>query len=231
MIALILRPTETNNKMNQERLNTEIKEIKKLFEEFDKFLLDVTKNNVSTNENTPESLLWEIYNTFFTVTISCLNAIDSKDSLVIHLLARYTYELLVIFLYIFCDEQDRETRAKQFLSFNQFKTVDRKWTNLTLKDMISNLPDKKWLSSHETLYRNLSNFAHPSMDSFMLRRRGTEAEYAMILSTSYLILQTMIEIIDQCRLSGIYPGISKNPINPERIKYFTDKCSEYVKTN
>jgi len=163
-----------------------------------------SKDKLSTNEKTPERLLWEIFNKVFTILVICENGLLTKDSLTIHLVARYSYEMLIVFAYVFLDKSNREERAKQFISFNQFTNTDRMWTDKTYSQMLESLPDKTRFATHKKHYRNLSNFAHPTMDSFMLNRRGDQNEFLVNLGTVLLTLGTILEIVKICFEEKLY---------------------------
>jgi hypothetical protein len=146
--------------------------LRKLFKELEA----VSTGKLSSNDITPERLLWEVFNKIFSILVTLENSLRFKDSLSNHLVARYTYEMLIIFAYVFTDKNLTQERATKFLSFNQFQNVERKWTDLDLTSMINSLPDNSRFNLHKGHYRNLCNFAHPSMDSFMLNRRGEAKE-------------------------------------------------------
>lgn len=198
-------------------------------QELSKALEKATKDKLSTNELTPERLLWEIYNKIFTILITCENCITSKDSLTAHLIARYTYELLIIFAYIFQDKTARLERAKKFLEFNQFQTLERKWTKVEYKQMIEALPDGSRFSIHSDHYRRLSNFAHPTMDSFMLNRRGNEIELRMIVNTVLLTLSTILEIIKICIEDKLYFDPTQEEELLKEMKRIYDKTDNLMK--
>jgi len=169
-----------------------------LLRQLSKELENASKGKLSTNDKTPERLLWEIFNKIFTILVTCENGLLSKDSLAIHLIARYSYEMLIIFAYIFLDKSKTQERAEQFISFNQFKNTDRMWTDKTYTQMIESIPDKTRFAIHKKHYRNLCNFAHPTMNSFMLNRSGNQIEFLMNLNTVFLTLGTILEIIKIC---------------------------------
>ncbi len=159
---------------------------------------------VSTADITPDRLLWEIFNKVFTILVTCENCLNFKDSLSVHLVARYTYEMLVVFAYIFLEKSRTQERVDQFLNFSQFKSTERMWTDKTFKQMLDSIPDKTRFAIHSKHYRNLSNFAHPTMDSFLLNRRGDVYEFSMILSTVLLTLGTILEIARTCVQEDLY---------------------------
>jgi hypothetical protein len=174
------------------------KEAVALLQRLSKELEIASKGKLSTNDKTPDRLLWEIFNKIFTILVTCENALLTKDSLTVHLIARYSYEMLIVFAYVFLDKSKTQERAEQFILFNQFKNTDRMWTDKTYAQMLEALPDKTRFAIHKTHYRNLSNFAHPTMDSFMLNRRGDQSEFLMNLSTLLLTLGTVLEIVRIC---------------------------------
>ncbi len=163
-----------------------------------------SKGKLSTNEITPDRLLWEIINKIFSILVTCENCLRSKDSLAIHLIARYTYEMLIVFAYIFLNRPDTGEMAKQFTRFNQFKSDKRKWTDETIAHMAENIPNKERFANHKEHYRNLSNFAHPTMDSFLLNRRGDISEFSMILNTLLLTVRYILGIIAICFEVNLY---------------------------
>lgn len=152
----------------------------------------------STNDITPERLWWEIFNKIFTILITCENCLNSKDSLVSHLIARYTYEILIISEYIFSDDKNVQEKTEKFLNFNQFSNFERQWTKINYSQMIESIPDSVLSSSHKGHYRLLCNYAHPSMDSFMLNRRGEKSEYLVTINTVLLTIASILEIIKIC---------------------------------
>lgn len=186
----------THSKQTQETIVL----LQRLFRE----LKNASKGKLSTNDKTPDRLLWEIFNKVFTILVICENGLLTKDSLTIHLVARYAYEMLIVSAYIFLDKSKTQERAEKFISFSQFKTTDRMWTDKTYAQMLDSIPDKTRFTIHKTHYRNLSNFAHPTMDSFMLNRRGTQSEFFMNLSTVLLTLSTILEIIKICFEEKLY---------------------------
>ena len=186
----------THSKQNQETIAL----LQRLFRELE----NASKGKLSTNDKTPDRLLREIFNKVFTILVTCENGLLTKDSLTIHLVARYSYEMLIVFAYIVLDKSKTQERAEQFISFNQFKTTDRMWTDKTYTQILDSIPDKVSFAIHKTHYRNLSNFAHPTMDSFMLNRRGNQSEFLMNLSTVLLTLGTVLEIIRVCFEEKLY---------------------------
>jgi|GEM_PF-6629342 len=174
--------------------------LQQLFRELE----NACKGKLSTNDKTPERLLWEIVNKMFTILVSCENGLLTKDSLTIHLVARYSYEMLIVFAYIFLDKPKTQEKVDQFISFNQFKNTDRMWTDKTYSQMIESIPDKTRFALHKKHYRNLSNFAHPTMDSFTLNRRGDKLEFLMNLNTALLTLDIILEIIKICFEEKLY---------------------------
>jgi len=167
-------------------------------------LEDASRGKLSTNDITPDRLLWEIYNKIFSILVTCENCITFKDSLSAHLVARYTYEMLVVFVYIFLDKPKTPERMQKFLTFNQFKEEKRAWTDKTFAQMLEEIPEKDRFSLHKKHYRNLSNFAHPTLDSFLLNRRGDEYEFSMILNTVLLTFVTALEIVKICLEKDLY---------------------------
>ena len=189
-----------------EKYKKQIAETKALLQQLFNELKNASMDKISTNEVTPDRLLWEIFNKIFSILITCENSLSAKDSLTIHLIARYAYEMLVVFAYVFLGKSTNEKSdvAKKFLNFNQFKNSERKWTDNTLVDMIKNIPNNQRFARHQKHYRNLSNFAHPSMDSFMLNRKGEDHEVLMILNTTLLTIGTILEIIKICFEERLY---------------------------
>mgnify|MGYP001566146289 CR=1 FL=1 len=180
--------------------NETIALLRRLFKELE----NASAGRLSTNDITPDRLLWEIFNKVFTILVTCENSLNTKDSLTAHLVARYTYEMLIVFAYIFLDKSKTQERTEQFLKFNQFKNTERAWTGKTYAQMFESIPDKTRFLIHKTHYRNLSNFAHPTMDSFLLNRRGQQSEFLMMLSTILLTLRTILEIINICFEENLY---------------------------
>jgi hypothetical protein len=179
--------------------------ISKLLDELSSVLESSSVNKISKKELNPERMLWEIHSKIFTIIITTQNALLTKDSLSTHLVARYTYEILIIFYYIFSDKTKSEERSKAFLSFNQFETKQRDWKNgKTFTVLLEEIPDKSFLNFHKNHYRNLSNLGHPTMDSFLLNRRGEESEFKTIINTSILIIRNLIEIETSCIKWNIY---------------------------
>ena len=192
-------------------------------QELFKFLEVLSDDKKSTNDITPERLLWEMYNKFFTILVSCENSLRFKDSLSVHLVARYTYEILIIFLYVFLDEKSRQERAAAFLSFNQFQDFERSWLKgKTYADLLKDIPDN-WSDFHKDHYRTLSNFSHPTMDSFLLNRRGEEAEFKMIINTSLLVARAIEQVAEVCLYNDLY-------FDPKRKEEFQGGLMEQVRT-
>lgn len=116
-----------------------------LLRQLSKELGNASKGKLSTADKTPERLLWEIFNKIFSILVTCENGLLTKDSLTIHLIARYAYEMLIVFAYVFLDKSKTQERAEKFISFNQFKNEDRRWTDKTYAQMLESIPDKKGL--------------------------------------------------------------------------------------
>jgi len=184
----------------QEHIKKTVSLLEKLFSELEL----ASKGKLSTDEITTERFLWEIFNKIFNTLVILENCLKFKDSLTAHLTARYVYEMLIIFAYIVDDRDASQEKARKFLSFNQFKNSERKWTDLDLARMIDELQDSSRFELHKKHYRHLCNFAHPSMDSFMLNRRGDSSEFHMILITVLLTVGTMIEIAKICLEEDLY---------------------------
>lgn len=175
-----------------------------LLKRFSSDLEKLSKGKISTKDVTPERLWWEIFNKIFAILATCENCIVSKDSLATHLIARYTYEMLIISGWIFLDDNNIQKRIEQFVNFDQFQKIECKWTNKTYTQMIEEIPGNPRFSFHKEHYRKLCNFAHPTMDSFLLNRRGVKIEFLMILSTVHLTIDTILEIIKICFEKNLY---------------------------
>lgn len=202
------------------KYDKQIKESLALLQRLSGELQKACNGKLSTNDITPNRLLWEIFNKIFSILVICENCLIAKDSLTIHLVARYTYEMLIVFAYIFQGKSvaDKKKEAEQFIRFNQFTNNKRKWTDKTLAEMIKSIPNSQRFTTHSNHYRNLSNFAHPSMDSFMLNRKGKDYEISMILGTTLLTIGTILEIIKICFEENLYfDDQHKNMLNFEAI--------------
>lgn len=175
-----------------------------LLKRFSSDLEKLSEGKISTNDVTPERLWWEIFNKIFAVLVTCENCLVTKDSLASHLIARYTYEMLIISGYIFLDDNTIQKKIEQFVNFTQFKNTKRKWTDKTYAKMIEEIPDNTRFSFHKKHYRNLCNFAHPTMDSFLLNRRGDKSEFFMTLNAVLLTIVTILEIIKICFEKNLY---------------------------
>lgn len=198
-----------------------------LLQRLSRDLENASEGRWSSNDVTPDRLLWEIFNKIFTILVTCENGLRAKDSLAIHLVVRYAYEMLVVFFYIFLDESKTEERARQFISFNQFKNTERQWTNKTFAQMVESISNNEWLILHKGLYRGLSNFAHPTMDSFMLNRRGDESEFMMNLSTVFITIGTILEIIRTCFDRNLYfNDKQKSMLNISELYLEVDKLTK-----
>ena len=77
------------------------------------------------------------------------------------------------------------------------------WTDKTFAQMVNDTPEIN-AGFHKDHYRNLSNFAHPTMDSFLLNRRGDKPEFSMILNTNLLTVRTILEIVKICFEQNLY---------------------------
>jgi len=164
----------------------------------------LSEGKISTNDVSPERLWWEIFNKIFAILATCENCIVTKDSLTAHLIARYTYEVLIISGYIFIDDNDAQKKIEQFVNFDQFQRAECKWTDKTYIQMIKEIPGDSRFSFHKEFYRKLCNFAHPTMDSFLLNRRGDKFEFLMILNTAHLTIDTILEIVKLCFEKNVY---------------------------
>lgn len=213
-----------------DKYNDQIKDVHRLTRDLFESLEKASEGKLSTNEINSDRLLWEIFNKIFNIIVICENSLAAKDSLTIHLIARYTYEMLVVFAFIFFDKAQTPTRIQQFVEFNQFKETKRMWTDKTFSEMINSIPQKSWLSLHKDHYRTLSNFAHPTMDSFLLNRRGEEAEFLTILNTVLLIINTIIEIIRISFDQNLYfSDEQKRNINLDDFSSRTNKIFDTIK--
>jgi len=181
-----------------EKYHEQIQDTVKLLRNLSKELEEASNGKLSTNDTTPERLLWEIFNKIFNILVILENSLLAKDSLTIHLVARYSYEMLIVFAYIFLDKSETQTRAQEFTQFNQFKDSKRMWTDKTFSQMVEAIPNDSRFKIHKRHYRNLSNFAHPTMDSFQLNRRGDQNEFLMIFGTLLLTVGTILEITKIC---------------------------------
>jgi len=188
------------------KYSKQVKKTLKLLQQISEELERACEGKLSTDDITPDRLLWEIFNKIFSILVICKNCLLQKDSLTTHLVSRYTYEMLVVFGYIFQGKSatKKEKKAGQFLRFNQFRSSKRKWTDKTLSDMIKNISNNQRFAKHQKHYRNLSNFAHPTNDSFLLNRRGEDCEFLMILNTTLLTIRIILEIIKICFEDNLY---------------------------
>ncbi len=198
-----------------------------LLNRFSSALEKAAAGKLSTNEITPERLMWEIYNKVFNILVICENCITFKDSLTSHLVARYTYEMLIVSAYIFQDKTETTERVRKFLEFNQFQSQERKWTKVDYASIVEALPDNSRFSSHKDHYRRLSNFAHPTMDSFLLNRRGNDAEFLQMLNTVLLTIGTILELVKITIEEDLYFE-NKTELMIETA-YITAKADELMK--
>lgn len=207
-----------------DQYSKQAQQVIKLLRQLSINLEHASKGKLSTNDKTPERLLWEIFNKIFSILVICENSVLKKDSLTIHLIARYSYEILIVFAYIFFDNSKMQERAEQFISFNQFKNTNRKWTDKTYAQMLESIPNGSRFAMHKKHYRNLSNFAHPTMDSFLLNRRGDDNEFHMILNTVLLTIGTILEIIKICIDENLhFNNKQKGILDIENISTTTDR--------
>jgi hypothetical protein len=166
--------------------------------DFSRKLEKVSKDKLSISEHNEHQFVWEFTNKTFSVLVSLENFIRCKDSLAAHLMCRFTYEMLVTFAYVVSDREKRQERISDFLSFNQFKTEKRQWSSLGITGMVNELKNSERFSNHSHHYKNLSNFAHPTNDLFMLNRRGEESEFMMIQNSVLLSLATLVIMFEIC---------------------------------
>lgn len=195
-------------------------------------LEQASKGNLSTADITPNRLFWEVINKIFTILVTCENSLTFKDSLAAHLVARYTYEMFVIVVYVFLDKSKTQERAEQFLKFNQFKNTERAWSDKTFAQMLKDLPDNSRFAFHTGHYRNLSNFAHPTMNSFLLNRMGAEVEFSMTINTVLLTLNTILEIVKICFAeSTFFSDEQKAHVNLAKISEEIDTIMAELKSS
>ena len=210
-----------------EKYHKQIQDTVKLLRDLSKELEEASKGKLSTNDTTPERLLWEIFNKVFNILVILENGLLTKDSLTIHLVARYSYEMLVVFAYIFLDKSETQKRAQEFTQFDQFKNLKRMWTDKTFSQMVEAIPNDSRFKIHKQHYRNLSNFAHPTMDSFRLNRRGDQSEFLMIFGTLLLTVGTILEIIKICFEENLhFTEVERKKIN---LKNFHTKTEQIMK--
>ena len=214
---------ENQNLENMEQ-QEKISRILLLLQTFSSSLEKACDGKKSTNDISEERFIWETINKVFVILISCENSLTAKDSLLAHLIARYTYEMLIVFIYIFDDKEKRQEKISKFLTFNQFTNTDRKWINKTYTEMLEDIPDHVYFDTHKDHYRHLSNFAHPTMDSFLLNRRGQQSEFSLISSTVLLTMRTIIEIINICFENNLYfDEVHKNMLDVNTYLLQIDK--------
>lgn len=203
---------------------SQIQDTIKLLRDLSNELEEASRGKLSNNDTTPDRLLWEIFNKIFNILVILENSLLTKDSLTIHLVARYSYEMLIVFAYIFLDKSQTQGRAQQFIQFNQFKNSRRKWTDQTFAQMIEVIPNDSRFKIHGQHYRHLSNFAHPTMDSFQLNRRGDQSEFLMIFGTLLLTVGTILEIVKICFEENLhFTEDEKKKINLINFYTITDK--------
>ncbi len=217
--------------MEKHELQIITKEILELKSQLWNQLVQAVEGKLSTSDVTQERLLWEVFNKIFSILEICENSLITKDSLTIHLVARYTYEMLIIFAYLFFNELERQKRIEDFIKFNQFKSTKKKWTNKTFFQMVDSISsyDSRF-KNHESTYRNLSNFAHPTMDSFLLNRRGGESEFLVIFGSFLFNLGVIIEIIKICFEKNLFfTEEDRKKISIENLSEKTSKVMKKVK--
>lgn len=207
----------------------QIKETVTLIRKLSDDLERASAGKLSTNDISTDRLLWEVFNKVFTILVTLENSLHTKDSLTIQLIARYSYELMIISAYILLDRTKTENRARDFLTFNQYKDAKRAWTDKTYAQMLEDIPDKNRFASHKKHYRALSNYAHPTMDSFLLNRKGQDIEFLMALSTTLLTIGTIVEVIKICFEQNLYfSDNQKKAIDLITISQTTDRLMKEV---
>jgi hypothetical protein len=192
-----------------------------------------TEGKLSSDEININRFWWEVINKLFTILVTLENSLRTKDSLTTHLVARYIYELLIVCEYVSTSSKfSPEQKVKDFLAFNQFRQNKRDWKDsVTYKDMLKEV-NSQYLNLHQDHYRHLSNFSHPTPDSFFLNRRGEKNEFKLIMSTCVLSVGTILEILKVCfEKSDFFNDIEKEKINLAILHLTASSSSKSLAVN
>lgn len=199
-------PSAKTFKFQESKHAVHLNELIKFAREVEEILTILTDGHLSTSNKDKTQFLWEVNNKIFNAIVIIENAVIHKDSLSIHLLQRYFYELSIITNFIL-SSPNSEDQAKSFLSFEQDKSSERKWTKTDYKSMIEaiqkNNPAGRF-ASHDSFYRSLSNLGHPTYDSFLLNRKGEEIEFYQILGAGLLIVGIICDLITEQINRGLF---------------------------
>src|SRR3989344_8342985 len=141
----------------------------------------------------------EFANKFFSSLISLENHLLAKDAISASLLQRYSHEMFLDFFYVFGSSSIKE-KVEEFFSYEKrLKTQPnlQTWRN---KDTLKKEELRKfippWVAGEEsmkTIYKRLSDMAHPNIVSMRLNRRGAEFEYIIIINAISLVVLNITE--------------------------------------
>lgn len=184
--------------------NKSKKLLKDFIEHLDTFYKDL---GVFGTTQERQDVAREICNRFYSNLVSLENHLLLKDSLSAALIQRYNHELVVDFYYLL-DPSDKENKTEKFFNHSH-DSVAREWSTLPSKEKRAFVPP--WVADDKglvSIYKILSNMAHPNIISIRLNRRGKESEYKIIKGAITLCIVEISSCINHKIFRDLFPNIS-----------------------
>lgn len=164
-------------------------------EEFDVFLKSTISKYSFIKEENSERLVQEYLNKLYCTLFTLRYSLEAKDSLGINLLAKYVYEIFIDFNYIFKDSKFEDDLVERFFGYKNTPD-EHDWIDKSRSQRAKEALGEDFLVTHKPYYSRLNNHAHPSIFSFFANRSGLELEKWIILSTTVMIINTIIQILE-----------------------------------
>lgn len=186
----------------------------KLQEEYKELLIDYLSYNeifykkfgVFTGKKNSKELAKEIINRFYSNLVSLGNYLLTKDSLGATLIQRYNHELVIDFYYLLNPGGEKD-KVEKFFNYDS-KSIHREWSSFKKKQKEDFVPpwvaDRRGLTS---VYRKLSDMAHPNIMSIQLNRKGTEYEYIIIKDAICFCIFEICLCFEHAPFKELFPDI------------------------
>jgi len=181
------------------------------------------KFGIFTGEKKSDEIAKEMVNRFYSNLVSLGNYLITKDSLGATLIQRYNHELVIDFYYLLNPGGEKD-KVEKFFNYNS-KSTHREWSSLKKKEKEKFIPpwvaDSKGLTS---VYRKLSDMAHPNIMSIQLNRKGPEYEYLMIKDSICFCIFEICLCFEHVPFKELFPNIDWQSYYDVNLK-FKNKAS------
>ncbi len=161
---------------------------------------------VFTGEKNSKEVAKEIINRFYNNLVCLENYSITKDSLGATLMQRYNHELFIDFYYLL-NPGGEQNKVAKFFNYNNL-SKNRSWSSFNNEQKRKFIPP--WVADNKGLgsvYRKLSDMAHPNIMSIQLNRKGPKYEYLMIKDSICFCIYEICTCFEHNPFQELFPEI------------------------